>query len=362
MSEKLEELIAGLVRPAVRRLSPYHVPDPGDLVKLDAMENPYPWPGELTGDWLECLRGVQINRYPDPAARRLKSRLRQVMNVPDGAELLLGNGSDEIIQLILLSLSGPGRVVLAPEPSFVMYRLLAIAAGMEYVGIPLQASDFALDVPALLEAIGRHKPSVLFLAYPNNPTGNLFSSDQMRTILEASPGLVVIDEAYTPFALQSFLGDLPGEGRLLVMRTVSKIGLAGLRLGWLAGHPGWIREFDKLRLPYNINVLTQLSAEFALAHADVIEADTARIRRDRDSLYAEMCTVEGIKVWPSRANFILFRMPEGRADLVHESLKRSGVLVKNLNGSSPLLRDCLRVTVGKAEENRAFLDALRAAL
>ena len=359
MSDRLEQLMDRLVSPAVRELSAYHVPDPGDLIKLDAMENPYPWPGALTDAWLETLRAVQANRYPDATAGRLKSRLRTAMGVPEGVELLLGNGSDELIQLVLLTLIRPGGVVIAPDPTFVMYRILAVATGMDYRSVPLRAADFALDMPAMLEAIGRYRPSVLFLAYPNNPTGNLFAAHEIEGILEAAPGLVVVDEAYTPFAQESFLGALPGRDNLLVMRTLSKMGLAGLRLGWIAGHPAWIRELDKLRLPYNINVLSQVSTEFALVHLEVLEAQTARIRRDRENLFADLSAVEGIKVWPSRANFLLFRVPEGMAGQVHGALKEAGVLVKNLHGSNPLLRDCLRVTVGQPHENQVFLSALR---
>lgn len=362
LSSKLDERINALVRPEVRRLSAYHVPDARGLVKLDAMENPYPWPGELAEAWLAVLRSAQVNRYPDAGARRLKARLRGVMGVPEEAGLILGNGSDELIQLILLALAGPGRVVLAPEPTFVMYRILALVAGMGYEGVPLGREDFSLDRRTVLEAIQRCRPAVVFLAYPNNPTGNLHTRADIEAVLEASPGLVVVDEAYTPFAEESFLGELSSHENLLVMRTFSKMGLAGLRLGWMAGSAAWIAQLEKLRLPYNINMLTQLSAAFALEHVHVIDGQTARIRHDRETLYAALNVLEGVRVWPSRANFLLFRVAPGRAPAVHATLKQAGVLVKNLHGSSPLLEDCLRVTVGKPDENDAFLAALRAAL
>jgi histidinol-phosphate aminotransferase len=362
LNSKLDDRINALVRPEIRQLSAYPVPDAGGLIKLDAMENPYAWPGELAETWLAALRSAQVNRYPDPGARRLKERLRRVMGVPEEADIILGNGSDELIQLILLTLAAPGRVVLAPEPTFVMYRILALAAGLGYEGVPLGREDFGLDRRLMLEAIERYRPTVVFLAYPNNPTGNLHARRDIEAILGASPGLVVVDEAYTPFAEESFLGDLPSHENLLVMRTVSKMGLAGLRLGWMAGSPAWIAELDKLRLPYNINVLTQLSAEFALEHVDVLDGQTARIRQDREALYAALDAMEGVRVWPSRANFLLFQVAHGQSAAVHASLKQAGVLVKNLHGSSPLLDDCLRVTVGKPDESQAFLAALRGAL
>ncbi len=363
MTDTTGERIQRLVRPEVRGLSAYHVPDASGLVKLDAMENPYPWPGELTDAWLQVLRTASVNRYPDPAANRVRDRLRVVMGVPEGAEILLGNGSDELIQLILLCLSRPGATVLAPEPSFVMYGMLALAAGMNFVGVPLNSKDFQLDTPAMLSAIGEHRPAVVFLAYPNNPTGSLFQNEAIEAILDATEGVVVVDEAYTPFAGASFLQALPARSSLLVMRTVSKMGLAGLRLGWLAGDPAWIHEFDKLRLPYNINVLSQISAEFALEHVDVLEEQTRRIRAERESLYADLAAQQGLTVWPSQANFLLFRVPAGTtASAVFQGLKSRGVLVKNLDGSNPLLSDCLRVTVGTPEENGQFLNALRAVL
>ncbi len=356
------ERVQRLVRPEVRRLNAYHVPDSAGMVKLDAMESPYPWPGDLVEAWLAALGSVTVNRYPDPAAVRLRGRLRAVMGVPAGSEILLGNGSDELIQLILLCLSRPGAKVLAPEPSFVMYRLLALAAGMSFVGVPLREDDFMLDPAAMLSAVREHRPSAVFLAYPNNPTGNLFQEDVVQAVLESTDGLVVLDEAYTPFADASFLPALPAQSNLLLMRTVSKMGLAGLRLGWLAGDPAWIDEFDKLRLPYNINVLSQISAEFALEHMHALMAQTRKIRDARERLFNSLASLPGVTVWPSEANFLLFRLPSGRAVEIFQGLISRGVLVKNLHASHPLLTDCLRVTVGTPEENAQFLDGLQALL
>jgi histidinol-phosphate aminotransferase len=251
--------------------------------------------------------------------------------------------------------------MLAPEPGFVMYRMIAAFTGMDYVGVPL-AADFALDGAAMLAAIAAHEPALVFLAYPNNPTGNLFDAEAMRAVIEAAPGLVVIDEAYYPFAGSSYLGWLGRHPNLLVMRTVSKLGLAGLRLGLLAGPEAWLGQLEKLRLPYNINVLTQSSAEFALAHHHVFEQQAAQICADRERLYRALSELPGIAVWPSHANFLLLRTPAGQSAALFAGLKAHGVLVKNLDGGHPQLRDCLRVTVGTAGENRAFLEALRALL
>jgi histidinol-phosphate aminotransferase len=209
-------------------------------------------------------------------------------------------------------------------------------------------------------AIEAHQPAVIFLAYPNNPTGNLLRAEDIEAILAAAPGLVVVDEAYAPFTDASFLGRLGQYDNLLVLRTVSKMGLAGLRLGLLIGAAAWMGEIDKTRLPYNINVLTQASGEFALRHVAVLEEQAQRIRADRAGLQAALAELPGMTVYPSDANFILFRVPVGRGQALFDALKARGVLIKNLSGAGVVLADCLRVTVGRPEENAAFLQALRA--
>lgn len=351
-------LVEQWIRPQIRALSPYHVPDARGMIKLDAMENPYGLPAELVPAWLDCLRAVPLNRYPDPAAQALKGLLRGILGLPEQMGLILGNGSDELIQMIALAVAGPGRAVVAPSPSFVMYRMIASYVDLSYVGVPLLRTDFGLDEVAMMEAIERHRPAVVFLAYPNNPTGNLWSRRSMERIVERAPGLVVVDEAYAPFASDSFL-DRTGEyPNLLVMRTLSKMGLAGLRLGYLVGPDPWLHELEKLRLPYNINALTQASAEFALSHQAVFDRQAAQIREDRAALAAALARLPGIRVFPSEANFILFATPTGTADRVFRCLRDQGVLIKNLS-AQPGLADSLRVTVGAPAENQAFVCALR---
>ncbi|MCU7819660.1 MAG: aminotransferase class I/II-fold pyridoxal phosphate-dependent enzyme [gamma proteobacterium symbiont of Lucinoma myriamae] len=275
------DMVKRWIRDDIRELSAYHVPDPGKMIKLDAMENPYLWPDEMKQQWLSQLADIPVNRYPDPSAAKLTKRLEQVMNVPEGMRSILGNGSDELIQIICMALAKPDSVVMAAEPTFVMYQMIARFTNMKYQGIPLD-SEFQLDMEAMLEAIETHQPAVIFLAYPNNPTGNLFSQQDVKTIIEMAPGLVVVDEAYHAFAGHSFMPMLSDYDNLVVMRTVSKMGLAGLRLGILSGPDEWLSEFDKVRLPYNINVLTQFSAEFAL------EQQTDQICADREILKEAM--------------------------------------------------------------------------
>lgn len=351
--------IKRLVRDEIRALSAYHVPAPGNAIKLDAMENPYQLPDELVDQWLTVLRDVELNRYPDPGAKILKDRLRKAMSIPADMDVLLGNGSDEIIQMIIMALAKTEAIVLAPEPTFVMYRMISIFCSVEFVGVPLK-QDFTLDTSAMRTAIDKHAPAVIFLAWPNNPTGNLFAVSDVIEIIEQAPGLVVLDEAYTSFAEQSFMDKLATYDNLLVMRTVSKSGLAGLRLGYLVGSKAWLSEFDKVRLPYNINILTQTSAAFALEHVDVLNQQATKLRAARTDLYAALQKMQGIEAFPSAANFILFRV--GNADDVFTKLKEQGVLIKNLNPVGGALSGCLRVTVSTPDENTVFLKALAASL
>lgn len=348
-----------VLRDEIRSIAAYHVPDSRGLVKLDAMENPFGLPAELRAQIAELASEASLNRYPDPGAVKLKAQLREVMPIPEGMELLLGNGSDELIQILALAVNRPAAVLLGVEPSFVMFRMVAAWTGIRYVGVPL-TPEFGLDVQRLRAAMREHQPALTFIAYPNNPTGNLFDAEAIRALIEASPGLVVVDEAYHAFAGCSFLPELARYSNLLVMRTLSKLGLAGLRLGMLIGRPEWLSELDKLRLPYNVNVLTQQIAACVLERSDILDAQAASIRDARARLLAGLQSLPRVRAFPSDANFILFRV--ARADAVFSGLKTRGVLIKNLSGSHPSLTDCLRVTVGAAEENERFLSALQQCL
>jgi histidinol-phosphate aminotransferase len=345
-----------LIRQEILALNAYHVPPSVGMVKLDAMENPYALPPELREALAQVVNDAEINRYPDASAARLKEGIRKVSDLPPGMDILLGNGSDEIIQLLAMAVAKPGAVLLSVEPSFVMYKMIAAFTGMSYVGVPL-TEDFSLDLPGMLAAIARHQPALVFLAYPNNPTGNLFDADAIAQIIEASPGLVVVDEAYYAFASDSFLPQLGQYENLLVMRTFSKLGMAGLRLGFLAGSKIWLEQLEKLRLPYNVGVLPQAVAETLLAHHEVLLQQAEQIKQDRAWLYERLVGTVDVRAYPSEANFILFRVD--RASQVFEGLKQRGVLIKNLNGGHPALIDCLRVTVGTAEQNEQFIAALQ---
>lgn len=350
-----------LFRPEILAMSAYHVADASNYIKLDAMENPYGWPADVQQTWLEQLKDCALNRYPDPEAKTLASALRRSNGIPEQSGLLLGNGSDEIIQILMMALAA-GSAVLAPEPGFVMYKQVALSLGLRYQGVTLLSDDFGLDMPAMRDAISTLRPSLIFLAYPNNPTGNLFSAEDIREILQLAPGLVVVDEAYAPFADASFINELPAFGNLLVMRTVSKLGLAGLRLGFLAGDRSVLEQLNKVRLPYNINCLTQATASFALHNQEFLLQQTQSICQQRREVLDALQAMTGITAYPSSANFILFKTTTQSADAVFISLKQQGILIKNLSPQGGLLHNCLRVTIGKPEENQAFLIALQRSL
>ncbi len=363
-----EARIESLIRPEIQGLKSYHVPDASGLLKLDAMENPHPWPGELREAWQACLQGVEANRYPDASAAALRKQLREhlaldALERQNNVELdiLLGNGSDELIQILAMACAKPGASILAPEPGFVMYQMIARFTGMAYHGVPLQ-EDWSLDEAAMLQAIDDHQPAIIFLAVPNNPTGNVYDRSAIERIIHAAKGLVVIDEAYLPFTDSDLLSLCATHTNVLVMRTLSKAGLAGLRLGMLMGARAWLQELDKLRLPYNINVLTQASAVFALQHYDVLAEQTAGLRLARQKLYKQLSALNGLEVYPSEANFILVRCVKQSARDVFARMKEQGVLIKCLDGAHPSLSQCLRLTVGRDEDNTRMLEALSSAL
>ena len=347
--------VAAVVRPEIRALSAYAVARAEGMIKLDAMENPYPLPAGVRTRLSEALARVPINRYPDGAAHPAKGALRRVFSIPVDQDLLLANGSDELIQIITSALACPGAAMLVPEPSFVMYRMNALYAGMRFIGVPL-GGDFSLDRTAMLAAIEREHPSLVYIAYPNNPTGNLFAASDVEAVLRAAPGLVVVDEAYYAFADESFLPRVAEFANLLALRTVSKVGMAGIRLGYAVAAPEWIAELNKVRQPYNVNALTQAAAGVLLTDTGWIAEQAAAIRSGRARLEAELKRLPGTTVFPTQTNFVLVRVTD--ANETFEGLKTRRILVKNLHGWHPLLANCLRITVGTTEENDLLLAAL----
>ena len=349
-----------VIRDEVRAMAAYAVVPADGLVKLDAMENPYGLPAELAQALGRRLAEVALNRYPPSEPGAFKERLARAMGVPPDTGVLLGNGSDELIHLVIQACARPGAVVLSPWPSFEMYAVSARLDGCRFVGVPLRP-DFGLDQPAMLEAIVRDRPAVTFISWPNNPTGNLFDRAQVAALIQAAaPGLVVLDEAYLPFAQDTWMPQLARHPNLLVLRTLSKLGLAGIRLGYLAGHPTWLAEINKVRPPYNVNVLTLATAEFLLDHVDVLDAQAAALRAERGRLLQALRNLPGVTAFETAANFILLRVGDTpRADAVFDGLRQRGILIKNRTRVHPLLDGCVRTTVGTPAENDRFLEALR---
>jgi len=348
------ERIAATVRSDVRALGRYEVADATGCIKLDAMESPYALPAELALALGNAIARVPVNRYPDAGAAAVKDALRDALALPAGVGLLVGNGSDELIQIVTSTIATPDAGVLAPDPSFVMYRRNALMAQARFTGVSLR-SDFSLDAGAMLGAIARERPALVFIAYPNNPTGNLFDAADVERIVRAAPGLVVVDEAYYAYADATFVPRVLEFPNLVVLRTVSKIGMAGLRLGYAVGHPDWIAEFDKLRPPYNVGSLTQAALPVLFEHAGLFAQQAATICAERARVAAALAQ-RGAQVFPTKANFVLARVPDAGASFA--ALCRAKILVRNLDGWHPLLANCLRITIGTPGENDALIDVL----
>ena len=362
MTTEVSPQLMQRIRQDVQSMHAYAIQESAGMVKLDAMENPHRLPPELQKALGERLGALALNRYPDGRVNDLRHALADYAGMPAGYDIMLGNGSDELISLLSLACDVPGASVLAPLPGFVMYAMSAQLQGLAFHGVPLTA-DFELDEAAMLAAIDKHKPSIVYLAYPNNPTGNLWNDDAIEKIVfaqGAQGGLVVMDEAYQPFASQSYIDRIERHLHVLLMRTLSKFGLAGVRLGYMIGPKALVAEIDKVRPPYNISVLDYECALFALEHAQVFAAQAKDLREQRARLQQELAALPGVTPFPSEANMILARVPD--AAKTFDGLKARKVLIKNVSKMHPLLANCLRLTVGTAEENTLLLAALKDSL
>jgi histidinol-phosphate aminotransferase len=351
--------LKNVFRQDVQSMHAYAIQPSAGLIKLDAMENPHRLPTQLQDELGRRLGALALNRYPGDRVNDLRRALAAHAGLPEGFDIMLGNGSDELISLVAMACDVPGATMLAPLPGFVMYSMSAQLQGLQFVGVPL-TPDFELDGPAMLAAIERHQPAIIYLAYPNNPTANLWDDALIDRIIEAAPGLVVIDEAYQPFSSRSYAERIARHGHVLLMRTMSKFGLAGVRIGYLIGPKPLIAEIDKVRPPYNISVLNSECALFALERQEIFAQQAAQIREERGRIQRALGDMAGVKSWRSDANMILVRVPD--AAKAFDGMKARGVLVKNVSKMHPLLANCLRVTVGTAEENTRMLDALQASL
>jgi len=351
--------IAQTIRADVRIQQAYPVPDATGYIKLDAMESPYTLPDSVRDDVARAIASTALNRYPEGDQSALGRLVRDTFGVPEAAGLVFGNGSDELIHLVIQACCEPGDTVLSPWPSFVYFDIAACTSHARFVGVPLTA-DLQLDLPAMLAAIATHRPKVVFLALPNNPTGGLWRDADVQAILQAAPGLVVLDEAYQPYSGSTWMPEAATLPNAVVLRTVSKIGLAGLRFGYLAGPPAWTEQIDKVRPPYNLGVLVQAALRAVLPHKALLDEQAARLRADRGPLAAALAALPGVRVYDSAANFLLVRFSGNKAaNAVHLELKTRRILVKNFSSAHPLLNGCLRISVGTPDENAALLAALQ---
>ena len=369
---KLQDLISRRIRQDVQSMHAYAIQDSAGMVKLDAMENPHPLPAHLQEALGKRLGALALNRYPDGRVDDLRKALADYVQLPDGMDIMLGNGSDELISLLAMACDVPAKageprpVVLAPVPGFVMYAMSAALQGLEFVGVPLTA-DFALDEAAMLAAIAQHQPAIVYLAYPNNPTANLWDAGAMARIIAAAGAtgsIVAVDEAYQPFSSRTYLDAMrsapAAHAHVLLMRTLSKFGLAGVRLGYMLGAKALVAEVDKVRPPYNISVLNYECALFALESQEVFRLQAQEIRAQRAILLEATRSLPGLTVWDSDANMVLVRFDgeDGRAQRVFDALKTRRILVKNVSKMHPLLKNCMRLTVGTAAENELLIIAL----
>jgi histidinol-phosphate aminotransferase len=362
MERMLQDCVNRVIRRDIQSMHAYAVQPSAGLVKLDTMENPYRLPDALQRELGERLGRVAINRYPAERTDDLRHALAVHAGLPADCALTLGNGSDELITMLSMACDVPGATVMAPVPGFVMYAMSAALQGLRFVGVPLR-EDFELDEAAMLAAIAEHRPGLLYLAYPNNPTANLWDDAAIERIVNAMAevrGLVVMDEAYQPFASHDSMPRLGRHPHVLVMRTMSKFGLAGVRIGYLMGRTELVAEIEKLRPPFNVSVLNAEAGLFALEHADEYARQAAAIRHERERVHTALAALPSVRPYPSQANMILARVPDSAA--AFSGLRTRGVLVKNVSGLHPLLANCLRLTIGTSDENTRMLDALKASL
>jgi histidinol-phosphate aminotransferase len=358
------------IRQDVQSMHAYAIQDAVGMVKLDAMENPYALPHALQVELGQRLGALALNRYPDGRVNDLRAALASYAGMPKDFDIMLGNGSDELISLLAMACDvppseashGKPSSILAPVPGFVMYAMSAQLQGLAFHGVPLTA-DFELDEGAMLAAIETHEPSIIYLAYPNNPTANLWDDAVIERIIEAQGaqgGLVVMDEAYQPFSSRTWMDQVAQHEHVLVMRTLSKFGLAGVRLGYLCGASALIDEIEKVRPPYNVSALNAEAALFALDHADEYARQAVILRDERGRLQAALRALPGTQAFPSEANMILVRVPDAKR--AFDGMKASGVLVKNVSALHPLLANCLRLTVGTPQENELMIRSLKESL
>jgi len=355
----MKNKINNFFRDDIDLLKEYEIFDSTNMIKLDAMENPFDLNinFEITG---LPSGATSLNRYPDADCQSIRNKLLTKHQLDDKKyDAIIGNGSDELIQLICLTFLRAENIVLCPAPSFSMYKKISQVIGLRYEEVPLR-NNFSLDIKLMLEKIKDLNPAIIFLAYPNNPTGNLWSKEDIEAIIKQSNGVVVVDEAYGAFSRESFISKIDEFENLIIMKTFSKVGLAGIRLGYLFSNKYIIKQINKLRLPFNINSISQKISEISI-DSSYLEDQIEEIILLRSSLILELRDIKKIEVYDSKTNFILFKILEGSANEVFESLLLDNILIKNMS-KMPGLKNFLRVTIGSKKENNLFIQSLKNAI
>ena len=344
-----------LVRKNIKSLKAYQVENLSDKTKLNANENPYPPSPDLLKRIFLRMDELELNRYPDPDCRNLKQAIaNKISTLPE--QIIIGNGSDELIQYLMQVLCNEGDAIAFPDPTFAMYGITAHCLGLKPVHFPLN-KNWDFEAQPALEVLAKHNARLVFISYPNNPTGNCFSENSIQQVIEKFEGIVVVDEAYHDFSGKSFLQQMKKHNNLVILRSLSKIGLAGLRIGYGIFPSILAEQVNKVRLPYNSNTLSQYVATELLNDFTHVQNQIHSIVEERDRLMVELSKLSTIIAYPSNSNFILFQVPGGGENLFNE-LKENGTLLRNLN-SHPKLKNCLRVTIGTKQENDQFLEQLR---
>lgn len=328
-------------------------------VRLNLMESPFTIPDELQNIIKEKLCFSDINRYPDPECTSLTEKILSSFSIYNG-EILLGNGLMELIQLICWAFSKPGEYVMIPSPSFFIFRRYIRQAHMQIIEAPL-TENFNLAIKKCLEVIKHYSPRIIFIDYPNNPTGNLFDISDILLILSTSDGIVVVDEAYFPHSNATLMSYLNKYENLIILRSFSKMGFAALRLGFIAANSAMIKYIKKAQYPFVINSYTQTIAEVILENMSIINEKMREIGSLKIKMHSALSKMNGIKQFPSFANFILFKT-DSSSDYINEHLMKNNILINSLNGTHPLLKNCLRVAIGAENDNEKFLQVLSDAL
>ena len=348
--------LAKLIKENVRSLKPYAVENIQSEIKLHANESPFPPSKELHELFITSLKKFQLNRYPDPDSKNLKQSIAKRLGA-NTEQLIIGNGSDEIILLLLQVFCNEGDTIIIPDPTFAMYALISQSLGVKAINVPLN-SDWNINASQILETAEKNRSRLIFLSYPNNPTGNCFSETEVRTVIGEFNGIVVMDEAYYDFSQKSFVREIKKHNNIVVLRSFSKIGLAAMRVGFGVADSLIIQEINKVRLPYNSNMLSQSFAEHLINNFQLVQKQIDYILDERSRLIGELKKIESISVFPTDSNFFLFKT-EHSADELFYHLLYNGILVRNLS-SHPKLNNCLRVTVGTKSENDRFLSEVKA--